>query len=145
MSPRDFSREVLQVRLGLMRELLDDLDAMGDVTVGSLTQDRITRRAAERILTQLVDLAADINTHAATSLGGLRPTEYRQSFDAAVTADLIEQELADALKSSVGMRDVLIHEYVATDLEMVAAAVPLARRDYAAYVRSVATWLQARG
>lgn len=145
MSPRDFSREVLQVRLGLMRELLDDLDAMGDVTVGSLTQDRITRRAAERILTQLVDLAADINTHAATSLGGLRPTEYRQSFDAAVTAGLIEQELADALKSSVGMRDVLIHEYVATDLEMVAAAVPLARRDYAAYVRSVATWLQARG
>ena len=145
MSPRDFSREVLQVRLGLMRELFDDLDAMGDVTVGSLTQDRITRRAAERILTQLVDLAADINTHAATSLGGLRPTEYRQSFDAAVTAGLIEQELADALKSSVGMRDVLIHEYVATDLEMVAAAVPLARRDYAAYVRSVATWLQARG
>ena len=145
MSPRDFSREVLQVRLGLMRELLDDLDAMGDVTVGSLTQDRITRRAAERILTQLVDLAADINTHAATSLGGLRPTEYRQSFDAAVTAGLIEQELADALKSSVGMRDVLIHEYVATDLEMVAAAVPLARREYAAYVRSVATWLQARG
>ena len=145
MSPRDFSREVLQVRLGLMRELLDDLDAMGDVTVGSLMQDRITRRAAERILTQLVDLAADINTHAATSLGGLRPTEYRQSFDAAVTAGLIEQELADALKSSVGMRDVLIHEYVATDLEMVAAAVPLARRDYAAYVRSVATWLQARG
>lgn len=145
MSPRDFSREVLQVRLGLMRELLDDLDAMGDVTVGSLTQDRITRRAAERILTQLVDLAADINTHAATSLGGLRPTEYRQSFDAAVTAGLIEQELADALKSSVGMRNVLIHEYVATDLEMVAAAVPLARREYAAYVRSVATWLQARG
>ena len=145
MSPRDFSREVLQVRLGLMRELFDDLDAMGDVTVGSLTQDRITRRAAERILTQLVDLAADINTHAATSLGGLRPTEYRQSFDAAVTAGLIEQELADALKSSVGMRDVLIHEYVATDLEMVAAAVPLARRDYAAYVRSMATWLQARG
>lgn len=145
MSPRDFSAEVLVVRLDLMRELLDDLDAMGDVTVGSLTQDRITRRAAERILTQLVDLAADINTHAATNLGGLRPTEYRQSFDAAVTAGLIEQELADALKSSVGMRDVLIHEYVATDLEMVAAAVPLARRDYAAYVRSVATWLQARG
>ena len=145
MSPRDFSAEVLVLRLDLMRELLDDLDAMGDVTVGSLTQDRITRRAAERILTQLVDLAADINTHAATSLGGLRPTEYRQSFDAAVTAGLIEQELADALKSSVGMRDVLIHEYVATDLEMVAAAVPLARRDYAAYVRSVATWLQARG
>ena len=145
MSPRDFSAEVLVVRLDLMRELLDDLDAMGDVTVGSLTQDRITRRAAERILTQLVDLAADINTHAATSLGGLRPTEYRQSFDAAVTAGLIEQELADALKSSVGMRDVLIHEYVATDLEMVAAAVPLARRDYAAYVRSVATWLQACG
>ena len=113
--------------------------------MASLEQDRLTRRAIERILTQLVDLAADINTHAATSLGGLRPIEYRQSFDAAVTAGLIEQELADALKSSVGMRNVLIHEYVATDLEMVAAAVPLARRDYAAYVRSVATWLQARG
>lgn len=145
MSPRDFSGEVLQVRLGLMRDLLDDLDVVGEVTVASLEQDRLTRRAIERILTQLVDLAADINTHAATSLGGLRPTEYRQSFDAAVTAGLIEQELADALKDSVGMRNVLIHEYVATDLRLVTTAVPLARRDYAAYIRSVAGWLQARG
>lgn len=143
MSPRDFSGEVLGVRLGLMRDLLDDLDTMGTLTVERLEQDRITRRATERILTQLVDLAADINTHAATSLGGMRPTEYRQSFDDVVAAGLIDQELADALKASVGMRNVLIHEYVATDLEMV-AAVPLARRDYAAYVRSVATWLQAR-
>ncbi|GAA3600641.1 hypothetical protein GCM10022199_00040 [Marihabitans asiaticum] len=145
MSPRDFSAEVLVVRLDLMRDLLDDLDAVGVLTVERLQNDRIARRATERILTQLVDLAADINTHAATSLGGLRPTEYRQSFDDAARAGLIRQDLADALKASVGMRNVLIHEYVATDLEMVAAAVPLARRNYAAYVRSVATWLQARG
>ena len=62
MSPRDFSGEVLQVRLGLMRDLLDDLDAVGEVKVASLEQDRLTRRAIERILTPVETLPPEPKT-----------------------------------------------------------------------------------
>ncbi len=144
MSPRALSIQVVTLRLALMRELLADLDAVGDVDLARLESDRITRRALERILTQLVDLAADINTHVATSLGSTVTTEYRESFDAAARVGLLSEGLAARLKPSVGMRNVLIHEYVASDLTRVVAAVPLARADYGEYVRSVARWVAAR-
>ena len=144
MSPRAFSAQVVSTRLTLMRELLEDLDAVGPVDADRLLRDRLTRRAVERVLTQLIDLAVDINIHVATSLGGAMVTEYRESFDEAARAGLVSTTLADGLKASVGLRNVLIHEYVKTDLALVATAVPLARVEYGEYVRDVARWLRER-
>lgn len=128
----------------LMRELLDDLDAIGAITAEGLHADRVRRRAVERILTQLVDLAADINQHLGSTVAGTVTTEYRESFDAAARTGAISAELAASLKPRVGMRNVLIHEYVNVDLGLVAEAVPLASEEYAAYVRSIAQWLAQR-
>jgi uncharacterized protein YutE (UPF0331/DUF86 family) len=41
----------------------------------------------------------------------------------------------------VGLRNVLTHQYVEIDLEIVADAVVSARRDYAKYVRQMAAWI----
>lgn len=57
---------------------------------------------------------------------------------------LLDEGLAAALKPSVGLRNVVVHEYLDVDHAVVAAALPLARRDYGRYVRSVADWLAAR-
>lgn len=142
MSPRDLSAAAVGVRLRLMRELLDDLAALGEVSERSLTEDRLSRRALERILTQLVDLAADINQHVVSSRTDRAPVDYRSSFDAAAELGLLPRDLADALKPSVGLRNVLVHQYVNADLRIVAAAVPLAEDQYAEYVRRVAEWLR---
>jgi hypothetical protein len=48
---------VVQERLRLMRDLLDDMDGIGEVDASRLETDRIVRHAVERIITQLVDLA----------------------------------------------------------------------------------------
>jgi uncharacterized protein YutE (UPF0331/DUF86 family) len=45
---------------------------------------------------------------------------------------------------SVGMRNVLVHNYLDVDQELVAAAVPLAVEQYGEYVRQVANFLQNR-
>lgn len=142
MSPRAFTNQVVVRRLALMSEMLDDLSTIGEVDERRLHDDRVTRRAIERILTQLIDLAVDINTHAAVSLDGAVITEYRESFDAAARLGLVSVDLVERLKSSVGLRNVLVHEYVDTNLELVAAAVPKARDDYGEYVSSVARWLR---
>lgn len=143
MSPRAFSADVVTMRLALMHELLADLDAIGDVDTSRLRRERITRRALERVLTQLVDLATDINAHVAATHGGTVTTEYRATFDAAVQVGLLGGDLAERLKPSVGLRNVLVHEYVTTDLGRVAAAASLARSAYGDYVRTVAAWLLA--
>lgn len=141
MSPSDLSTETVVVRLQLMRQLLDALDQVGSVNAQTLADDAIRRLAIERILTQLVEFAADVNQHVASTTGGAVATSYRESFDLAVKSGLITRDLADALKPSVGLRNVLVHEYVGVDLGIVAASVPVAREQYGEYVRMVAQWL----
>ncbi len=57
---------------------------------------------------------------------------------------MIDAELAERLKRSVGLRNVLTHDYVAVDLAVVAATVDVAREDYGAYVRQLSRWLAER-
>lgn len=72
------------------------------------------------------------------------PGTYRESFIAAADAGFISAELAERLAPSAGLRNILTHEYVEVDLDLVAVAVQTATVDYRAYVGSVAQALQNR-
>lgn len=144
MTPSALQAATVQAKLRLMRELLDDLSSIGDVTPEMLERERLVRRAVERVLTQLVDLAVSVNSHVVTASRGRAPANYRASFDDAAELGMLPRELAETLKPSVGMRNVLVHEYAAVDLARIARAVPTALESYGAYVREVARWLADR-
>ena len=134
-----FSSAVIQKKLANMRVLLADLEAMASTDADDLRIDRMRRHALERVLTLLVDSAVDINVHVVAARTGTSPVTYRDSFIDAAGVGLIDDELARALAPSVGMRNVLIHEYLDVDLDMVVAAVDIARAQYREYVRQVAS------
>lgn len=129
---------MVTAKLRLMHDLLDDLTASGEVTATRLAQDRMFRHAVERILTQLVDLAVSVNSHVAAARLGRAPTSYRESFAQAAQAGVIGTELAARLAPAAGLRNVLVHEYTDVDVQLVAAAVPAALRDFGAYIAEVA-------
>lgn len=139
MVPKQFSDVVVLERLRLIeRQLrtLADIEANPDRGV-------VEQLAVERILTQLVDLAVGINLHIVGSLGNVAPTDAAESFREAAAQGVIPRALAEALIPSVGMRNVLIHEYVRVDEQRVNKAVPLALEQFERYVQSVARWLAA--
>jgi uncharacterized protein YutE (UPF0331/DUF86 family) len=144
VSPREFDAGVVQTRLTLIRDLLADLKAPGEVTVDLFEQDRMLRHGVERVLSQLVELAVSINGHVGATLLGRAPADYRASFKLAEEAGALEAELVARLQASVGLRNVLIHEYVEIDLEIVAGAVTSAGQDYGQYVQQMARWLAQR-
>lgn len=141
MTPPALDVGAVQAKLRLMRALLDDLDTAGNVDLRRLQADRMLRHAVERILTQLVDLAVAVNGHLAVARLGTGADTYRESFALAVRAQALPADLAERLSPSVGLRNVLTHEYVTVDLTLVVHAVELARTDYRSYVRAVATTL----
>lgn len=138
MTPPDLDPDVIHAKLSAIRELLDDLDSAGEITAGRLAEERILRHAVERILTQLVDLAVGINGHVSTALLGRAPTDYRESFACASEAGILPEDLAERLAPAAGLRNILVHEYTSIDLERVAGAVALARREFGTYVAEVA-------
>jgi uncharacterized protein YutE (UPF0331/DUF86 family) len=138
VSPPKLDSSIVFARLESIRELLDDLESI-DSTV--LREDRLTRHAVERILTQLVELAASINSYVVGAKFGRGPRSYKESFELAAECGLIPAELATELVPSVGMRNLLVHEYLEIDLGKVAAAVPLAQAGYRRYVAVVAAFV----
>ncbi|MDQ3538137.1 MAG: DUF86 domain-containing protein, partial [Actinomycetota bacterium] len=72
---------------------------VGAVSAEKLQQDRARRYIAERILTQLVEVAAAVNSHIAAALLGRAPRDYADSFDEAARAGAIPEGLAQELHS----------------------------------------------
>lgn len=136
-----FSPDAVQAKLSRLRDLLADLEIVGRVDGDALRGDRMLCHAVERVLTQLVETAAEINTYAAARLGSPVPSDYRSSFACAAELGLIPEDLAVRLGPSAGLRNLLVHEYVRADLDIVAGSVGPARRDYAEYVQAVARFL----
>lgn len=140
MSPKDLSEPSVAARLRIMRELLADLEEIRVMPVES----RVRQRALERVLTQLVDMAADINQHVVSAMTESAPRDYRSSFDGVAALGVISEALAADLKPSVGLRNVLVHQYVNADPQIIEASIPMAAAAYAEYVRLVARWLHER-
>lgn len=116
---------------------------MRSTTTGS--REFATQLVVERVVSQLVDLAAGINAHVAAVETGAAPPDVRRSFAAAAAAGMIEPDLAQRLAPSAGLRNVLVHAYLDLDVSRLVAAVPLAVEPYGEYVRQVAGWLAGRG
>lgn len=142
MTPREIDWRSLRAKLRRIHELVDQLADLGPVDAARLTAESVTALALERILTLLVDLAFANNSHVAVARLGRAPDTYAESFTLAAQAGMIDGGLAAALRPSVGMRNVLVHNYLAVDQERVADAVPLAVEQYGEYVRQVARFLQ---
>lgn len=145
MTPRELDTATIQANLGVMRELLDDLELVGPVDTDRLERDHLLRYAVERILTQLVDLAVAINSHCAAALLGRGPADYRESFRLMAVGGVLSAELANELAPSVGLRNVLTHQYVALDPAIVVRSVPLALTSYRRYLGAVAQFLLGEG
>jgi uncharacterized protein YutE (UPF0331/DUF86 family) len=144
MTPRTVDWRSIRAKLRRIRELLDQLEALGAVDMNRLAAEPVTSLAIERILTLLVELAFSSNGHVAAAILGRAPDTYAESFTLAAESGMITTTLAAALRPSVGMRNLLVHDYLETDQKLVAAAVPLALEQYGDYVRQAAQFVQER-
>lgn len=131
----------LGAKLRRCRELLEQLQAVGEVDERRLVAEPLIALALERILTQLVELAFATNSHVAVAVLGRAPDSYSESFALAAQAGMIDPELTEQLRPSVGLRNVLVHDYLAVDQSIVAASAALADQLYGEYVRQVAGFL----
>lgn len=142
MTPRRVDQAIVIQRLREIQLLLTDLAELGSVDAERLRRERPTRHIVERVLSQIVELAGSINIHVVTSLLGRSPESYAASFDEMARAGVLEWDFATSLRPSAGMRNVLVHDYLNVNHDMVSEAIPLAQERYSEYVRNVARWLR---
>lgn len=131
--------QVITRRLAVMRTLLDHLDSL-DIRSANQLDELSTLLQVERVLTQLVNLAGEINAHVATTRG-LPPQDYRDGFTRMADEGVLPRTLTAELRPSVGLRNILTHQYVDLDKAILVGSIPRALRGYDSYVRTVARFL----
>ena len=137
------SNDVVERRLAHQRDLLIELNGLHIESADQLRSEAVTRAATERMIQAVVDLAIDINGHIASSVLGRAPATGRESFDLLAESGVITSDLAQRLKPSVGLRNVLVHLYADIDIEIVAHSVAEVVEHFGDYVRAVARWMVA--
>ena len=122
MSPLD--KEILRRKLVVIIENLRALAPIREMTREEYFGDLYRRKAAERMLQELIEAAIDINTHIIVQAGGGAPDDYCESFIKAGEHGILPPELAGKLAPSTGLRNRLVHEYHALNHDLVRAPIP---------------------
>jgi uncharacterized protein YutE (UPF0331/DUF86 family) len=140
MSPVD--KDVITRKLAVIVRNLGVLEEISVLSPTEYGEDLIRRKAAERLLQELIEAAIDINTHIIVERGGMVPDSYYDGFIGLASLRVLPPQLARALAPSAGLRNRLVHEYDAIDDSIIYGAAKEAPQLYSAYVREIMEYIK---
>lgn len=141
MSPLE--KEVIRRKLAVIAENLNALASIRGMKTQEYVAELYKRKATERLLQELIEAAADVNTHIIVGTGNRAPDDYYESFVRMGELRILPVELARRLAPSAGLRNRLVHEYDVLDHSIVLDAAKMAGDLYPEYVRRIEDFLAA--
>lgn len=98
--------------------------------------------AAERLLQTAIQNVIDIGAHILSDLGDNRWDEYRDIPARLFAQGVIPREQVAPLQAMVGMRNVLVHQYVEVDVEKVYRAIQESLCDFDRFAQAIVEYLE---
>jgi len=139
MSPVEV--EIVRRKLSVMIENLKALKPIECMNTDEYIKYIYKRKAAERLLQELIEAAIDINTHIIVQTGNTVPDDFYESFIRAGELKIISMNLAEKLAPSAGLRNRLVHEYDLLEHAMVLDAVRMAEQQYPKFINEIENYL----
>jgi uncharacterized protein YutE (UPF0331/DUF86 family) len=136
-------KDIVKRKLAVIVRNLEALTGISRLTRQEYEEDLYRRKAAERLLQELIEAAIDINTHLIVELGGTVPDSYYESFLELGSLHVLGADLARSLAPSAGLRNRIVHEYDAIDDSIVYDSVGQATTLYTEYVRIINNYIDA--
>ena len=125
---------VLIHRLAALEEYLADLDEIKtDLDRTKFKRDKITRRYVERTLQMATEACLDIANHIISYEGFREPEDNKDVFKVLSENDIIAEDLRNKLIKMAKFRNVIVHDYLKVDSEIVYAVLTKHCRDIAMY------------
>lgn len=108
-------KKVAQRKLRKLRQYLYELSTFKIISWEEYMKNFQHQRAVERLIQLIVDVAADINTHAVVDAGNPSPRDSYDSFIQAAKLGMFPPEFARKIAPSTGERNIIVHEYEQID------------------------------
>lgn len=123
-------KDIIRRKLAVIVENLKVLEPIKQMGKDEYIRDVYKRKAAERLLQELIEAAIDINTHVIVQTGNQAPDDYYESFMKMGELRILQMDLAEKLAPSAGLRNRLVHEYDVLEHSLVLDAVRTAEDLY---------------
>lgn len=108
-------RDVFAKRIDAFERTLRDLRAAVDFPREAFLADRGRQAQVERWCQVLVEISLDLAHHLIADRGWESPDTYRGSFEELARRGVIDDTLAGQLADWAGLRNLLVHLYLAVD------------------------------
>ncbi len=128
---------VVKRKLQKMAQYLDELASMRPASLDEYLSDVRGRRAVERLIQLIVDVAVDLNTHIVVDAGHPAPDDAHSSFTEVGRLRVLPSGLAGAIAPSAGERNIIVHEYEDLDDAVIYESIGETLRLYREYIRAV--------
>ncbi len=126
-----------------LSEALADLASVSVRDASQLAENRMLRAAVERWLQVAIEAAIDIAFHVVADEGWTPAETGRGAFLVLAAHSRLDLDLATRLGKAASMRNLLVHDYAAIDLDQLARVIREDVGDLAAFGKVAATWIQA--
>jgi uncharacterized protein YutE (UPF0331/DUF86 family) len=133
--------DVVARRLLALNESLTELQRPEAGDARALMASTMLLAAVERWLQVAIESCVDVATHKIATEGWTPPETSGGSFATLAAHGELAPELAKRLRKAAGLRNVLVHDYVAVDVEQLALAVRDGLGDLKSFAAVAATWI----
>ena len=136
-------RGMIDKRITKIQQELRYLEDFQDFTFDDVAKDYKTHHVVERIIEVVVGYAIDINQHLIVEQGkGNLPFDFKESFLLLEGLGIYPKEFAEKISKSVGLRNILVHEYTKLDEKKFYSSIKDCYRDYTQYCRYIIDYLK---
>jgi len=138
-----FDPDTIKSRLAKFEEQLVLLREVQKVDRERFIEDPKEHVYAAHLLQTAIQCIIDIGSHIAASLN-LGPVErYREIADRLLQGGTISKHLAQKLEQMIGLRNLLIHEYLEIDLERLYSIIQEDLEDLSEFAEQVKNFIEA--
>lgn len=126
--------EMVKIKIGLIQADLKELLRFKDLSFEEIAKNYDKHKVVERILELVINEAIDINQHliAESDLGKL-PFDFKESFTLLSRLNIYSEDFAQEIAKSVGLRNILVHQYRKLDEQIFYQSINLCLEQYHKY------------
>jgi len=135
-------KKLIKEKIKLIQEDLLHLKDYQNLGFDEVAKDYTIHKIIERIIEVVINEAIDINQHLIVELGkGKLPFDYKESFLLLGELGILPQKFAEEISRSVGLRNILVHQYRKLDEKIFYQSIKDCLRQYSLYCGYILKYL----
>lgn len=135
-------QEMIKNKILRIQDDLSHLEEFKDASIEEISKEYNTHKIVERIIEVIVNEAIDINQHLIVEKGkGDLPFNFRESFLLLAELGVYPENFAEEISKSVGLRNILVHEYQKLDEKIFYNSIQECFTHYTNYCRYILKYL----